>query len=272
VSVRVGEIEVTPLVDAVGRLAELSEVYPEVAAGDWEPYRVLYPDLFAGSEWLLPCTSYLVRSGETTVLVDTGVGPPGLWDWNAEWEGGLPERLEDLGVGRDEIDVVFLTHLHIDHVGWNADEDGAVFFPRARYLVHADGLAFARTQDERPHVQRCIVSLGDRFEPIADGDEVAPGVTAVSLPGHFPGHLGLRASSEGEELLLMGDAAVNPALLDHPEWRYVSDGDHEQCVETRRRVVDELVDADTLVACGHYPGGGIGRIVRRDGAVVWEAR
>jgi glyoxylase-like metal-dependent hydrolase (beta-lactamase superfamily II) len=271
VSVRVGSIEVVPIVDAVGRLGELAELYPEVAAEDWEPYRARYPDLFAGSEWLLPCTSYLVRSGETTVLVDTGVGPSGLWGWNAEWEGGLPERLEELGVGRDEIDVVFLTHLHIDHVGWNAGEDGIAFFPKARYVVHRDALAFATSQDERPHVQRCIVSLADRFETVEDGAEIAPEVTAVALPGHYPGHLGLRVACGGEELLLMADAAVHPALLDHPEWRYISDGDHEQCVKTRRGLVDDLTDSDVLVACGHYPQGGIGRIVRRNGAVVWEA-
>jgi glyoxylase-like metal-dependent hydrolase (beta-lactamase superfamily II) len=266
----VGSIRVDPLVDAVGRLGELAQLYPEVPAEEWAPYRTLYPDLFAGSEWLLPCTSYLVRTGETTILVDTAVGPPGLWAWGALSEGALPARLDELGVGRDGIDVVFLTHLHIDHVGWNADEEGAVYFPRARYLAHRDGVAFARSQAERPHVQRCVLSLGDRFEEAAGGDELAPGVTAVDLPGHYPGHLGVRVESGGTELLLIADAAVHPALLDRPEWAYAADGDHEQCAVTRRGLVETLVDSDTLVACGHYPNGGIGRIVRRDDRVVWK--
>ena len=34
--------------------------------------------------------------------------------------------------------------------------------------------------------------------------------------------------------------------------------------------VCSFCDADVLVACGHYPDGGIGRVVRRDGRVVWE--
>jgi glyoxylase-like metal-dependent hydrolase (beta-lactamase superfamily II) len=266
----VGSIRVDPLVDAVGELGELAELYPDVAAEDWEPYRALYPDVFAESRWRVPCASYLVRTRETTVLVDTSVGPPGLWDWGAESEGALPARLDELGVGRDEIDVVFLTHLHIDHVGWNADEEGATYFPRARYLAHRDGVAFARTQQERPHVQRCILSLGDRLEEVGGGHALAPGITAVDLPGHYPGHLGVRVESGGTELLLMADAAVHPALLDRPEWAYAADGDHERCEETRRELVETLVDSDTLVACGHYPNGGIGRIVRRDGRVVWQ--
>lgn len=270
-SARVGRTEVVPIVDAVGLLGELNELYPDVSETDWEPHRELYPELFAGSSWRLPCTCYLIRSGGTTVLVDTGVGPPGLWGWTPGSEGGLPEQLEELGVGRDEIDVVFLTHLHIDHVGWNADEDGVALFPRARYVVHRDALAFATSEDDRPHVQRCIVSIAERFETL-DGDaELAAGVTAFPLPGHYPGHMGLRIASGGEAMVLFADAAVHPALLDNPEWRYFSDLDHEQCVETRRALLDELVDSRALVACGHYPNGGIGRVARRESRVIWEA-
>src|SRR5688572_12075195 len=77
--VRVGSVELDAIVDAWGELGELGELYPEVPAGAWEPYRTLYPDLFAESRWRVPCTSYLIRAGGVTVLVDTGVGPAGLW-------------------------------------------------------------------------------------------------------------------------------------------------------------------------------------------------
>jgi glyoxylase-like metal-dependent hydrolase (beta-lactamase superfamily II) len=270
VSVRVGSVEIHRVPDAVGLLAELGDTYPDVPEVAWEPYRALYPDLFVGTKWRLPCDSFLIRSGEVAVLVDTGVGPPGLWDWEAEREGLLPGALADLGVGRDEIDVVFLTHLHIDHVGWNTDEHGTTFFPRARYVVHRDALAFASSQDARPHVERCILALADRFEQLDGEAELAPGVSAFPLPGHYPGHMGIRVSSGGEEAMLMADAAVHPALLDHPEWRYVSDLDHESAVATRHRLLAKLVDADIVVASGHYPPGGIGRIVRIDGRVRWD--
>jgi hypothetical protein len=59
-------------------------------------------------------------------------------------------------------------------------------------------------------------------------------------------------------------------LLDQPDRAYVSDGDHAACAATRRGLVPELVDQDVLVACGHYPAGGIGRVVTRDDRVVWE--
>ena len=110
----------------------------------------------------------------------------------------------------------------------------------------------------------------DRFETVDGAFELAPGVSAFAAPGHYPGHMGLRLSSGGEEAVLIADIAVHPALLAHPDWVYVADGDPAVCADTRREVLPELVDRDVLVACGHYPGGGIGRVVTSAGSVVWE--
>jgi glyoxylase-like metal-dependent hydrolase (beta-lactamase superfamily II) len=262
----VGAVELVPLVDAVGELGELAELFPDTS--DWAPYRELYPELFTESRWRIPSTSYLIRSGGDTVLVDTGVGPAGLWGWDAEFEEGLIPGLADAGTAREDVDVVFLTHLHVDHVGWNTDREGQVVFPRARYVAHRDGIAFA-SDSGRPHVERTILSV--EFEEIEGETAVAEGVTAFPLPGHFPGHMGLRIDSESERAILIADAAVNPMLLDEPERAYVSDSDPAACAATRRALLPELVDQDVLVVCGHYPDGGIGRVVSRDSRVVWEA-
>jgi len=265
--VKVGSIELDPVVDAWGELGELGELYPETPVEAWEPYRELYPDLFAGTRWRLPCTCYLVRSAGRVVLVDTGAGPPGSWGWTAEQEGGLLPGLAAFGVEPEDVDAVFLTHIHI--VGWNADADGVPVFPNARYLLHADGLALARERANVPHLRRCLRSIVDAglVDEVEPGAEVAPGVAAIDLPGHLPGHLGLRLA---DGVVLIADAAVHPALLDQPEWRYVSDAEPGRAAETRQALRGELESPDVLVVCGHYPNGGIGRLERRDGRVVWR--
>ena len=201
------------------------------------------------------------------MLVDTGVGPAGLWGWDAEFEEGLLPALAEAGAAPERVDVVFLTHLHVDHVGWNTDREGSVVFPNARYVAHRDGIAFAGNSG-RPHVERTILSVD--FEEIDGEVDVAEGVTAFPLPGHFPGHMGLRIESQGERALLIADAAVNPMLLDEPGRAYISDADAAACAATRRSLLPELVDQDVLTVCGHYPDGGIGRVVTREGRVVWE--
>lgn len=267
---RVGSVELHPIVDAVGELGEYAELFPDVPSDAWEPYRALYPELFAGSRWRLPLTSYLLVANGLTLLVDTAVGPPESTDWPLERAGGLPAALAVLGVAVEDVDVVFLTHIHVDHVGWNADAEGTPLFPNARYLIHPDGLMWALdARAEAPYVQRCLRSLTKRglVDDVAGGEEIMPGVSTVDLPGHLPGHLGLRI---GDGAVLIADAAVHPAMLDEPDWVYLFDHDAGASGATRRSVLPDLVDRDVLVICGHYPDGGIGRVVRRDGRAVWE--
>jgi glyoxylase-like metal-dependent hydrolase (beta-lactamase superfamily II) len=260
--VRVGDIEIVPVLDAVG-LLELDEYYPGVSAEQWEPYRVLYPEVFDGFRWRLLCASYLIRSGGVTLLVDTGLGKFDLFD-SVELVGGLVPALAEHGVDPEQIDIVFLTHLHIDHIGSNTE------FPRARFALHRKALAAAPRRADRPHIAESVLPLIDagRLDGIDDGTELAPSVTMLALGGHDEGHAGLRL---GPDAILVADAAGHPALLDEPEWPFVGDGDPTRSAATRRSLLDEVLGRDTLVICGHYPGTGIGRVTRaEDGRVVWR--
>jgi glyoxylase-like metal-dependent hydrolase (beta-lactamase superfamily II) len=261
----VGDVEVVPLVDAVGVIGPLRELYPDWELQDWRRYRTEYPQVFAGDSWRLVCTSYLLRSADRTVLVDTGVGPLGLWRWEPEWEGGLLPALDRHGVSPSDVDTVLLSHVHVDHVGWNADADGRPLF--SRYVLHEDALAAARERTDRPHIGRCVLGIEDRLETIAGETEIAPGVVATPLPGHDAGHLGVRI---GTDALLLSDAAPHPAALDRHDLRFAFDLDPEAVSATRTRVLAELVDGPTLAICGHYPEGGIGRLASHDGHVLWS--
>jgi glyoxylase-like metal-dependent hydrolase (beta-lactamase superfamily II) len=271
---RIGAVELTPLTDAIGELSELAEAYPEVPAQAWQPYRELYPELFAGDGWRVPCTCYLVRSDPRTILVDTGTGPPGFWDETPpELEGGLLPALAETGVAPEEVDDVFITHVHGDHIGWNTDAAGEVVFPRARYLLHPEAVAHARELLDEAYVERSFRAVFERdaVVPIPAEAAIAPGVATTALPGHARGHSGLRISSDGAEAILIGDAVPHPALADQPDWVFDWDRDPATAKTTRMALVEELVDTKTLIVCGHYPGTGIGRFRTRDSRVVWES-
>ena len=266
----VGSVEIEPAFDAVGVLCQYAEAYPGVSDEDWEPYRRLYPELFAGSAWRLPCLSYVIRSEDTTILVDTAVGPAGLWeDWEPEREGLLPASLAAVGVAPDDVDVVFLTHLHVDHLGWNTDLDGAPLFPRARYVVHADALADVMSRPDRAHIRRCVVPLADRFEQVRGDMQLTSDVVAFESPGHAPGHMAVRVASEGAVATFVADVVPHPALLDRSEWVFAFDHDTAANGDTRVALVATLERSDGLVVCGHFPGSGIGRLVKRSGHVSW---
>ena len=132
-SVRIGNVEITSVSD--GRAAILaSQFFPTIPDRAWEPYRhELTPD----GKIVMNIGSFLVRSDGKTVLVDTGLGRTPQKFQEATY-GSLLNDMRTHGVGAEDIDMVVITHLHGDHVGWNiawADNVPRPVFPNARYWV-----------------------------------------------------------------------------------------------------------------------------------------
>jgi len=93
----------------------------------------------------LACRALLVRDGDRTVLLETGVGvsfSPKLKDRYGvvEEEHVLLSSLAQGGLTHEDIDVVVLSHLHFDHAGgllsaWSETEEASLLFPNATYVV-----------------------------------------------------------------------------------------------------------------------------------------
>ncbi|HEV2824041.1 MAG TPA: MBL fold metallo-hydrolase, partial [Actinomycetota bacterium] len=108
----VGTVQVTAVCDVTGDFpAPLERAFPGVEAAAWEPWRRHHPEAFSGEDrWRLRDWCFVVRGQDRVVLVDTGVGGPGVP--GAAWIGApgrLPAGLAAAGVEPDEIDLVVLT-------------------------------------------------------------------------------------------------------------------------------------------------------------------
>jgi len=212
-------------------------------------------------------TMFLIR-GENhgPILVDAGMGNsagPTL--------GWLPNSLAMAGVAPAEIDLILITHLHPDHCFGLLDENGRAVFPNARLAMHRDEHEFwfkadgeARAPDTlKPYFDQVRASAEpyrDRITFFRDG-EVAPGVTAVPLAGHTPGHSGFKISSGGEEIFLWADIihmpAIQPAL---PDAGVIHDVDPIAAAATRRRVFAEVAAGNQLVAGCHLEFPSVARL------------
>jgi len=209
----------------------------------------------------------------------TGVGGPGVP--GATWigtPGRLPEELAVAGVEPDEIDLVVLTHLHLDHIGWNLVTDGdrpRPRFPRARYLVQrADWEAFAaRPEETRAAFDRCVRPLQDLgVADLLDGDRtVDPVLSVLHTPGHTPGSQSLLVRSGGDAVLLWGDVANHPAQVDRPDWGPGSDTQPGTARDTRRRLLDRLETEAMWLAPAHFPEP-FGTVTRDTGGRHWTGR
>jgi glyoxylase-like metal-dependent hydrolase (beta-lactamase superfamily II) len=262
-SIEVGRVGITALTDMEGAFFRLDQIFPGVARDQWEPYVHRYPWAFAGGETLMGRVgSYVLRPPEGTVLVDTGVGPQAMGPG-----GKLLVELENAGVDPEDVDTVFLTHLHGDHLGWSVRPDGEPVFANARYVTQA-----AEWEISAPYLGRAIAELAERgVLELLDGEEpVGEELTAIPTPGHSPGHSSLLVSSGGEQALISGDAIVHPAQATEPTWNVHFDMDKEQAARTREMLLAWLEADGITVASGHIPGSGFGRIVRDGGGRYWQ--
>lgn len=263
-SLRVGGVEVTALTDVEGAFFGLGQIFPGVQAEQWKPYMERYPFAFADARTLYGRVgAYLLRlPGGRIVLVDTGIGRAAMGQG-----GSLMDDLTAAGVTPEDVDTVFLTNLHGDHIGWALTAQGEPTFPGARYVTQA-----VEWEASASYIGGALRPLDDLgVLDLLDGEEsLSDELTAIPTPGHTPGHSSLLVGSSNDELIVTGDVIVHPAQVTEPTWNIAFAMDKEATAYTREMFL-EWVEVDGLmVAAGHIPGTGFGRVARdEDGRRTW---
>ena len=225
-------------------------------------------DLSTWDAYISPYPSLLIDTGEQKLLVDVGAG-----NFGPE-TGQLLPNLGSLGVAPDDIDIVVLTHAHPDHIGGVLDSEGRPAFPRARYLISRSEWDFWMTEPDlsvlglpdefKATLIECATTklppLEKQMEFIQPGTEFISGIQVIDAPGHTPGQIALRISSDDEVLFSVADVVAHPIHIRYPEWSTAVDFDPVLSVATRRRILGEACDRQALLFAFHFPAPGLGRV------------
>jgi glyoxylase-like metal-dependent hydrolase (beta-lactamase superfamily II) len=219
----------------------------------------------------------LVKAHGKTIVVDTGLGEK-LDDrarrfWAVGQTGGLRRGLAHLGIRPEDVDLVIDTHLHADHAGgntrWHPDQHGEIIptFPNAEYVVQRREYEDALHPNERTRV----TYVAENFQPLVargqlrllDGDtELLPGITGIVTPGHTPGHMSVRFTSQGEHAAFVCDLASYAVHFEKLAWMTAYDVEPMQTLETKRLWQRWALDTNAVLIFPHDGNRPVGRLIQ----------
>jgi glyoxylase-like metal-dependent hydrolase (beta-lactamase superfamily II) len=208
----------------------------------------------------LSVNALLVKMKGHVVLIDTGLGPKA--------HGVLMQSLKEAGMSAGDVTDVLITHVHGDHIGGLATADGMPAFPKAKVRMSNAEWVFMQSQSDLAPLVKTISAQVQTFEP---GALVAPGITAVAIKGHTPGHMGYEIVSGDDRILDIGDSAHSSIVsLVRPDWAMGFDSDRAVAKKSREALLSDLSKSHERVFSPHFPYPGVGMVESEGNHFRWQ--
>jgi len=219
----------------------------------------------ADNRILLGLNTVVVRTGQHTVAIETGIGNK-LSDKLRSIYGAkeqLPQAFAAAGIRPEEVDIVINSHLHFDHCGWNTTRtaEGAIVptFPNARYFAHRGEVEHGHLQLERDAVSY----ISENYDPLVESgqmtlldtrpgqeDAIVPGISVEGYPGHTQQLLAIHIDSGGRRATYISDLIPTSAHLE-VTWGMGYDLDPLAVIEQRKRFYARAIPEQWLVLFTH---------------------
>lgn len=277
-----------------------TEIYQiiEIEAGDviQDVIKNAIPENINKIKWLYPhfadkqgklkalVQGFLIKSGGKNILIDTCNGNDKTRIDVPEW-GGLKsnflKKLHNLSVKEKDIDVVACTHLHFDHVGWNTKlKDGAwaPTFPNAKYLFSKDEYDYWVKKPEK-EIADDKAGFDDSVTPIIKAGlaefvntnhKIDKHIKFMPTPGHTPSHVSVLVESSNQRAIISGDFLHHPCQIAKPNWIADADTYPDKAISTRKKILNEIVDTETLLIGSHFANPVAGQVVRLKESLVFK--
>ncbi len=220
---------------------------------------------------------FVLKTKEYSFLFDTGFGDV-LSErekkiYAVDKETNLLSGLQKVGLKADDIDFVFLSHLHTDHAGGAVKLEDGNYMPRftnAKYIVQKREWDDAMSPNERTtavYIPERLGCLENQLMLIDGDEEIFPGIKVKITGGHTPGHQAIECSSEGSTVVYYADIVPSSHHVRIP---YVAavDLDPVRVMDVKRALVSRLLDENMAIVFDHDTEVAIGKLSQNDKKII----
>jgi glyoxylase-like metal-dependent hydrolase (beta-lactamase superfamily II) len=230
--------------------------------------RALWKKKFPGTDddhVQLVNTPILVRTPDGNIIIDSGLGnkltdkQKKIFRVTAEWDVG--GSLAEVGLSRDDIDHVILTHCDFDHSGGvvmhNRQGEPELTWPRAVHHVQKAEWEDVLDPNSRAvntywPVNLDLLKDNPLLELVEGEAEVLPGIRISITGGHTRGHQVIWLSSQGEKAVHLGDLLPNHAFF-HPLWVTPYDNFPLDSIDQKEKLIARAVAENQWFVFYHDP-------------------
>lgn len=238
-SILLDDVKVTWLRDNAGRKNNDLQLFGNVSEG-------LADSLGIKNGIPASMSAVLLQRDSATILCDAGLGMPGCL---------LIPSLNSLGFKPEDVSLIYITHLHPDHIG-GLMSNGEKIFPNAKvYVAKTEFDAWMAMPAESNQMQVAFSKLyADNLQLFNFNDTLPAGVVAMDAKGHTPGHTVFQAG----KVLVIGDLMHGMALqMAHPEYCASYDMDPKEAVKSRVKYINYAKDNGLTMVGMHLPEPGL---------------
>ncbi len=270
-SYKIGDIEVISIYDGVWQNGGFDKIAVGVSGDD---VKAALTAAGQTTEYVpIEFAFTVIKSGGKTILIDAGTGGQLAPTAGLAARGGLAAA----GITPDTVDMVLISHMHPDHIfGLMEKDTNAQVYPNAEILVNeteynfwTDPSILESLPERRKGLAKRIQATFPNWKNVTQftGEkELVSGVRAVNSFGHAPGHTTFHLSSGSDEMMLIGDAIIVPALfLANLDWQLAFDADKDQATATRKAIVAQAI-ADGVTIGGYHFGFPNAGKIEKEGA------
>lgn len=261
---KVGDFEVTTLSDGI--ILRPVDQQADMLFGDKAKSKEQLMRAYPDGQVKFTVNAFLINTGSKLVLIDSGYGKMG-----GPTTGKVIDNLRAAGYQPEQINEVYLTHLHIDHVGGLVAGTERVF-PNATvvYANKRDAEFWLNNSKQTDALKQLFQAAQNALTPYIiagkfktfDGDtSMLPGIRTQTIPGHTPGHTGYFIESKGKTLFLWGDTIIISAVqFENPSVAIVYDLNRPEAEKTRRQMLADAVKNGWLIGGAHFALPSIGYV------------